>query len=203
MKILPAIILIAITACACPSHKPDLVLPVDENIVLIDGKQKNTKIAYLDFEINDQTAAPLISALRNAPAGQTIIVIFNTVGGELKPGFDVASAMRHSKATVLCDVDAEAYSMGAVILQSCAMRSIRPWGTLMIHRVATGATGNSEELKDAADALEMLDSSCVAALTQRSKLTPDKIRQMTAHSRLWYISAEEALKLGLVDVVTP
>jgi hypothetical protein len=66
--------------------------------------------------------------------------------------------------------------------------------TMLVHPVWTVAIGNAEELRKAADDLDMLTESAVKAYVARTGMDADAVRSLMAEDR--YMSADEALELG-------
>ncbi len=169
----------------------------------VDASEGNTKrtIIYLDFELDDTSVDPIITALRQATASDEIIIIFNTPGGEMNAGTKLATAIRFSSAKIICDVDGQASSMGGVVLQSCPVRAMEKWSLIMIHLPRSIAAGNSSDMRTGADELDIYGQQMFAMLMSHSKLTLEQLKKKTRDGKRWWLRPDEALKLGLIDQI--
>jgi ATP-dependent protease ClpP protease subunit len=70
----------------------------------------------------------------------------------------------------------------------------------MIHRAAFGAWGKTYEIEDEVEFVKRIEERCLDIFTTRSKLTKQKIKK-NWDRKDWWISAEEAKDLGLVDEI--
>jgi ATP-dependent Clp protease, protease subunit len=208
-KALMALSMFVATCCVTPmaAKKTDSVPDVSSavpdptpNDDVSDGQTKRT-IMYLDFEIDADSVAPFITALREAKQGEEIIILINSPGGSMSDGTNLATAIRFSQATIVCEIVGNASSEAGVVLQSCPTRVMDKAGVIMIHMASSVAAGNSSDMRTGADDLDVADMQMFAALMSRSKLTLPQLKRKTAGGRRWWILPDEALKLGLIDAI--
>ena len=74
---------------------------------------------------------------------------------------------------------------------------------LLIHPPFGGAVGEASYLKADADHLQLLDAWCIDLYANHSDIPKEDLEDAFAKHKQWYISAEEALALGLVDAIAP
>jgi ATP-dependent Clp protease protease subunit len=93
--------------------------------------------------------------------------------------------------------------MGALLL--CAgtkgKRYALPNSRIMIHQPSGGIMGTSADIELQAEEILELKKMCAQILSDCSGQTYDKILEYS--ERDFYMSPDEALKLGLIDKITP
>lgn len=134
-----------------------------------------------------------------------IFVALNSRGGstvDLFALFDYLKWVQSAGHHVSIQVEGTAEKHAVTLLQSAAERIITPQSWLMLTeedlRSFHGDSANSEEKIEFLRGLELQSWQLIA---DRSKVTLDEIKQRTAYGREWWIPAEEALELGLVDKI--
>lgn len=127
----------------------------------------------------------------------------NSPGGNVFEGLALYDFMRglsergHHITTVAIGMAA---SMGGILLQAGDTRVMTPNAFMLIHEVSSLGIGSITDLKDEVKFLEELQNRCVKILTEKSKLTPKKIRD-NWERKDWWLSSEECKTLKLVDRV--
>lgn len=116
----------------------------------------------------------------NYPTLDTINVRINSVGGSVSEGFSICSAILNSKIQCNTIIDGMAYSMAGVIAMCGKKRSIRDYGTFMMHN----PQGNSN-----VKVMEMITESLATIFEQTSGLTLDRCKDLMAMET--WMSAQE------------
>ena len=93
-----------------------------------------------------------------------------------------------------------ASAMAGRLLQAGDTRWIGHQAWLMIHRAAFGAIGKTFEVEDEVRLVKRIEERILDIFTSRSELTKVKIKR-NWDRKDWWIDADEAVKLGLVDEV--
>lgn len=125
----------------------------------------------------------------------------NSGGGSIVDGLGIYNVLRRMKAKKTAYIDYLAASIASVIPMACDEIRIAGNGRVMIHRASGGAFGNVDEMRAAADTLLGFEEDIVKTYVARTKMDPEKIREMM-HAETW-MSAEEAKELGFVDAIEP
>jgi ATP-dependent Clp protease protease subunit len=131
-----------------------------------------------------------------------IEIVFFSPGGSIIDGmalFDFIQDLRVSH-TVTTGCTGMAASMAGILLQAGDIRWTGEQSWIMIHRAAFGAAGKTFEVEDEVEFVKRIEARILDIFVLRSKLTAAKIKR-NWDRRDWWISSEEALKLGLVDEV--
>jgi ATP-dependent Clp endopeptidase proteolytic subunit ClpP len=135
--------------------------------------------------------------------GAPIEIILNSPGGRVTEGLALFDYLRwlsgqgHHITTVALG---RAASMGSVLLQAGDTRVVGRNSMIMLHEVSAGAIGTVQRVQDQVEHMNRVQEQLIALLCDRSKLTPAKLRKRWVHHD-WWLSATEALELGLVDEI--
>ena len=132
-----------------------------------------------------------------------IEIIFSSPGGSIIDGFelfDFIQELRNKGHHVTTGSLGMAASMAGILLQAGDTRWIGHQAWLMIHRAAFGAIGKTYEVEDEVRLVKRIEERILDIFTSRSKLTKIKIKR-NWDRKDWWIDADEAVSLGLVDEV--
>lgn len=124
----------------------------------------------------------------------TIHVYINSYGGEVAEGLAIHNSLKRHKAKVVTYVDGFACSIAAVIFAAGDERVMYDTSQLMIHNAWTCATGNADELRKAAEDLEIISSSVTAALQSVTNIDADELKALLDMES--WIAAGDALSMG-------
>lgn len=127
----------------------------------------------------------------NYPTLKNIDVKINSIGGSVPEGLSIVSAILDSKIPVTTWNSGMAYSIAGVILMCGSKRKMADFGTFMMHE----AGGNKDE-----DVLNLITNSLAKIFEKTTYLTLEKCRELM-NEETW-MSAEECLKMGLIDEIT-
>jgi ATP-dependent Clp endopeptidase proteolytic subunit ClpP len=130
-------------------------------------------------------------------------IIFSSPGGGIIDGFelfDFIQDLRNNDHHITTGTLGYAASMAGVLLQAGDTRWIGHQAWMMIHRAAFGAFGKTFEIEDEVKFIKRIEDRIIKIFTSRSSLTSRKLKR-NWDRKDWWISAEDALELGLVDEV--
>lgn len=132
----------------------------------------------------------------------TLNIYINSFGGYCHEGHAVANMLRRYKGKTVAHIDGYACSVASVI--ACACDEVRmPKNTvMMIHNAwISGASGFSKDFRKLADDLDVQNSAFKTVYLEKAggKLSPSALDKMLDEET--YLTAEEAYKYGLCDVV--
>ena len=104
-----------------------------------------------------------------------------------------------------CDVSTlglgKVFSAGVPILASGTKgkRNIAKNCRVMIHNVSSGVAGTLDTMENEIHEIRWIEDSYINCLVENTKLTEKKLRKMLNSKKEVYISAEQAIKLGIAD----
>ncbi len=162
------------------------------------------RIIFIDEEISDHTASVVVAQMLFLEAqdpDKDINVYINSPGGAVTAGFAIYDTMRFIKPDVSTICVGMAASMAAVLLAagSKGKRFALPNSEIMIHQPLGGAQGQASDLKINADHILKVRDRLNHILAEASGQKLSVIERDTDRDN--YLSAEEAVKYGLVDRV--
>lgn len=132
-----------------------------------------------------------------------IEIIFSSPGGSIIDGFelfDFIQDLRNRGHHITTGTLGMAASMAGILLQAGDTRWVGGQAWVMIHRAAFGAFGKTYEVEDEVEFVKRIEERILEIFTSRSKLTKQKIKK-SWDRKDWWISADEAVELNLVDEV--
>jgi len=162
------------------------------------------RIIMLQGEINDHVASIIVAQLLFLEAEnpeKDIYLYINSPGGVVTSGFAIYDTMNYIKPDVVTICMGQAASMGAFLLSSGAKgkRFALPHARIMIHQPLGGAQGQATDIEIHAKEILRMKKELNKILAQNTGQSVRKIEKDT--ERDFFMSAEEALKYGLIDKV--
>ncbi len=131
--------------------------------------------------------------------------IISTNGGSAPDMFAIYDTMNMVKPSMPIHTMGLGKVMSAgVLLLATGTKGKRRIGRncrVMIHAVQAGAGGSSHDIINEVEEIMFTQDRYIQALSEQTKLSPKKITQLIDEKRNIYISAEEAVKYGIADIV--
>jgi len=162
------------------------------------------RIIFLGTGINDDVANAIIAQmlfLDSENSKKDIKLYINSPGGSVTAGMAIYDTMQYVKADVSTICVGTASSMAAVLLTAGAKnkRLILPNAEVMLHQVMGGAEGQAVDIKIRAEHILKIKDKINNILVKHTGQTLKKIDKDT--DRDYYLTANEAIKYGLVDKI--
>lgn len=157
---------------------------------------------WTDEKIESQTSANYIQKqLENSKNTSQINIYINSYGGEVKEGLAIYNQLKRHPAQKTVYVDGFACSIASVIAMAGDKVIMGNNTLMMIHHASMGAWGNAEELRKAANDVEVIDkASCSSYLAKAGdKLSEETLNQLL-DNQTW-LNAEQCLQYGLCDEI--
>ena len=164
----------------------------------------NERIVMLSDEVNDVTASLVIAQLLHLESEdpeKDISFYINSPGGSVSAGLAIYDTMNYIKCDVATICMGMAASMGSFLLAAGAKgkRMALPNSEIMIHQPMGGARGQASDIKIAADHILKTRARLNNILAERTGQPLETIERDTDRDN--FMSAEEAMKYGIVDKV--
>ncbi|EHL65234.1 ATP-dependent Clp endopeptidase proteolytic subunit ClpP [Cloacibacillus evryensis] len=162
------------------------------------------RIIFLGTAIDD-TVANLVVAqmlfLESEDPDKDISLYINSPGGSVSAGLAIYDTMQYIRPNVSTICLGMAASMGAVLLTAGAdgKRLALPNAKIMIHQPMGGMQGQASDIEIHAKEILKTREKLNEILAKHTRQPLDKIEADT--DRDYYMSAEEALKYGIVDKI--
>ncbi len=164
----------------------------------------NDRIIMLCDEVNDTTASLVVAQLlylEGQDPDKDIHLYINSPGGSISAGMAIYDTMQFIKCDVSTICIGMAASMGSFLLAAGAKgkRLALPNSEIMIHQPLGGARGQASDIKIQADHILFIRNRMNRLLSEMTGQPLDTIIRDTDRDN--YMTADEAVKYGLVDKV--
>lgn len=162
------------------------------------------RIIFITGEINDATADIVIAQLiylEGKDANKDISIYINSPGGSVTAGMAIYDTMNYIKCDVCTICVGLAASMGAFLLSSGTKgkRFSLPNSEIMIHQPLGGAQGQATDIAIHAKQILKTKDKLNRILAKNTGKDLDVIVRDTDRDN--FMSAEQALEYGLIDVI--
>ncbi|WP_329752397.1 ClpP-like prohead protease/major capsid protein fusion protein [Stenotrophomonas maltophilia] len=147
------------------------------------------------------TAASVVEQLAGT-AASVINVRINSDGGVVTDGLAIYNALKQHPATINVTVDGVAASIASLIAMAGSTRRMHENTMLMLHGPQGGGWGFAGDLRERADQIDVYGRQMLVTYSGRAK-NPADIETMLTDRKDHWLTASEALALGLVSEVIP
>ena len=164
----------------------------------------NDRIIVLSDEVNDASASLVVAQLlylESQDTSKDISLYINSPGGSITSGMAIYDTMQYIKPDVSTICVGMAASMGAFLLAAGAKgkRLALPNSEIMIHQPLGGAQGQATDIMIHAERIVRIKKNLNRILAERTGQPLEVIERDTERDN--FLSAEEAMKYGLIDRV--
>ena len=162
------------------------------------------RIIFLGTAIDDSVANVVVAQLlflESEDPDKDVYLYINSPGGVVTAGLAIYDTMQYIKPPVSTICTGQAASMAAVLLAAGAngKRIALPNSRVMIHQPLGGAQGQAADIAIQAKEILKTRGTLNEILAKHTKQPIERIQADT--DRDFYMSAEEAIKYGIVDKV--
>jgi len=159
------------------------------------------RIIYLSGVIDSEMCDSIIIQLlwlNTDNAHEDINLYIHSPGGSIVDGFAIKDIINNLSAKVNTIGIGECSSMGAYLLAcGTGVRKATESCRIMIHSLSTGMKGTFHDIKIDFKESEFLQEKILSDLSEFTGLSLEKIQEIS--NRDFYMSADEAIKLGFID----
>ena len=167
-----------------------------EGHYLLSDNQKTTKYEHV---------LPLLAAVEENPEIDGLLIIINTVGGDVEAGLAIAEMIAGMSTPTASVVIGGGHSIGIPIAVSCDRSFIVPSATMTLHPVRT--SGTVLGVPQAFAGLEKMQNRIIRFVTDHSTVTADTLKKLIFRTDEMatdvgsIIEGEEAVEIGLIDEI--
>ena len=172
------------------------------DIYIYDDVEGDSYDWWTGETIESETSSKYIrNVLEKNTSATQINVYINSYGGEVKEGLGIYNQLKRHPAQVTVYIDGFACSIASVIAMAGDKVIMGTNSLMMIHHASMGVWGNAEELRKAANDVEVIDkASCSSYLTKAGdKLSEETLNQLL-DNQTW-LNANQCLEYGLIDEI--
>jgi ATP-dependent Clp protease protease subunit len=177
----------------------------DFDILIEHGIDIRGRIVYLQGEIEEEKIDKFQKLVRylDKTSGD-ITIVLDSEGGCVNKGFAAYDCIRECDNDVVVKVCGVAMSMASVILQAGDRRVITPNSRIMIHRGEIEVSDHVTNVENALKESKELEDKMMKIYLEKIKENKPNFKTSQLKKMLdfdTYVSAQNALELGLVDEV--
>lgn len=136
----------------------------------------------------------------------SIHIMLNSPGGSVYSGFSMYDTIKsyNKEVTTYIYVSGMCMSFGTTLLCSVPLeqRVAHPNTTFMIHQVAGFALGYVADMEQSVDEAKRLQDMIWDILLRNTNIPMEKLKEVYEKKLDWFITAEEAVKYGLIDRIS-
>ena len=130
-----------------------------------------------------------------------IKLYIDSYGGAVYQCFGLLGVMEKSATPIHTIVTGAAMSCGFMILISGHKRFGYPHSTPLYHQVSSGFWGKVQDLEEKLKETKRLQKKIEEMTLNRTSISSKKLKDILKTKQDWYMSAEEALALGVIDEI--
>lgn len=160
------------------------------------------RVIFLVGEVNDHTANLVVAQMLFLEAenpDKDIWFYINSPGGSVTAGMSIYDTMNFIKCKVNTLCIGQACSMGAFLLSAGSKRYALPSSRIMIHQPLGGFRGQASDIEIHAKNILFLKQHLNKLLAKHTGKKITEIERDTDRDN--FMSAEEAVKYGLIDAM--
>ena len=141
------------------------------------------------------------NAISNLEPGEELLLEVNSIGGSVFGGNEIYALLEGCVNPTRAVIQSMAASAASYMIMPCNRIEIHLPAQLMIHRASTYAWGNSEDLQQAQQMLDVTDEAILNTYCRRcgDRVSRKELASMMENET--YIGAADALRYGLVDSI--
>ena len=192
----------------------------EDQLVIIDpaalqgAREPELRVIGLFSDVAEDKIAELVHALlyldqtnhgKKPEKRDPIEFYISTYGGSADDMFAMYDVMRQIEETTEIHTIGMGKVMSAGVLLLAAgtkgKRKIGKYCRVMIHSAIAGSHGSLPSLMNEMEALQDLQESYIEALVEETLMTKEDIKKMLERKVNVYLSAEEAVELGIADEI--
>lgn len=153
------------------------------------------------FGIEAFSPATIRQALADNPEGEDLEMELNSPGGSVFAGFELYSLIREAKCRTVAVVQSLAGSAASTVMAACDVVRMSPVAQVMIHLPSSWAEGNQNAMKHEAKVLESITQSILNGYEAKCQGKADRARLDKLIRAESWLTAQEAVELGLADEI--
>lgn len=140
-------------------------------------------------------------AIQALNPGDELVLEINSIGGSVMAGNEIYALLEGCSNHTRAVIQSMAASAASYMIMSCDRIEICLPAQLMIHRASTTAYGNTEDLQQAQQMLDVTDNAILDTYFRRcgNRTSREELADMMANET--YIGSSDALRYGLVDSI--
>lgn len=155
----------------------------------------------LEINENDELLKKLYSVYELEYSPKPIKIMIDSFGGSVYAILGLLAIMDDSSTPIHTYVTGAAMSCGFMILIHGHRRFAYKHATPLYHQVSSAAFGKVKDMEEKLEETKRLQELLERLTLEKTKITAKKLERIYKTKKDWYMTAEEALKLKVVDEI--
>jgi ATP-dependent Clp protease protease subunit len=130
-----------------------------------------------------------------------IKVYIDSYGGQVYQCFGLLSVIERSETPIHTIVTGCAMSAGFMILICGHKRFAHKLSTPLYHQVSSGAIGTAKEIEEKVVEIKRLQNQLESVVKEKTNISKKKLKDIFNTQKDWYMTADEALELNVIDEI--
>jgi ATP-dependent Clp protease protease subunit len=185
-------------------RSPNRPTILDPALVAEYGIDVPTGRLFLTGDVSEamyQRATTGLAVLNQMARCERLTICLNTLGGDVYQALAIYDLIRSNQIPVDVLIVGSCLSAGVIILQGGQRRAATPSSFLMIHDGTEEVAGEVKTVRRTIKHLDHVNEIIQNIICERVNASSDEVSRW--HNRDRYFGAKEALRLGLIDWITP
>lgn len=127
--------------------------------------------------------------------------ILSTYGGACYDGLALYDVIESSTTPVEITCTGKIMSMGIIIALAAKVRKAHRNTTFMIHQASGQTWGTVKDMEDSMEEKRRINDMIFNIIRMKTKISEEKLNDVMNYKRDWFITAEEALELGIITEI--
>ena len=175
----------------------------DALAALLQLQSDGQRIVFLNGEVTENNIALIVAQMLHLANlnRKPITLVISTYGGSIDEMFSLYDTIKFLPCPVHTVALGKVMSAGVLLLASGekGKRLMGASGRIMIHSVSGGVYGNVFEIENQSKESRRLHDMMVKRLARETKMSRKQIEDIMAPKLDFYLTAEKAVELGIVD----
>lgn len=192
-------------ASSVESHQQDAMSQEEMEHAALQHSVNNSRIVFLYGEVTEQSISQSVYQMLHL-AGQSnkpIYLVISSYGGSVDEMFCLYDTLKFLPCPVHTVALGKVMSAGVLLLAS-GVKGKRMMGRsarLMIHPISCGTHGTVFEVVNETKEHQRIQTLLVDSLIKETSMTKKQLEEIMKRGTDCYMTAEEALKVGIIDKI--
>lgn len=130
-----------------------------------------------------------------------ISFVLSTYGGSCYDGLALYDSLESSTTPVEITCTGKVMSMGIIIALAAKTRKAHRNTTFMIHQASGHMWGTLKDMEGSVEETRRINERIFNIIREKTNISDEKIAEVMNYKRDWFITAEEALSLGIITEI--
>ena len=184
-----------------------------EKVITFFGEIKSTTVEstikeIVKINLTDQTYVQQCAqwAIENKLSPMTVTLTpielyLSTYGGGCYDGLALYDVIEASQTPIEVVCTGKIMSMGIIVALGAKVRKSYRNTTFMIHQVSGVSIGTLRDMEETVAEVSRINDMLFKVIKSKTKVTEERLMQVIQQKQDWFITAEEALELGILTEI--